>query len=72
MTLDEKINEYYEQVFKIYGSDELTEMCKNCERWNGKEHDYTECKHRPCFRFFCAYGYLRMLSAWDNSSPFEW
>lgn len=42
---------------------ELREMCKNCKIYCGLQHDFEECKDRPCFRFWLAYEYLE----WGNS-----
>ena len=36
----------------------LQDMCKNCEKWCGKEHDYLECLDRPCFTFYRCYRVL--------------
>lgn len=42
---------------------ELREMCKNCESYCGKQHNYEECYEKPCFKFWLAYKYLE----WYNS-----
>ena len=39
-------------------------MCKHCERYCGKEHDYEECLDMMCFKFYLAYVYLD----WCNNS----
>lgn len=41
---------------------ELTSMCQMCECWYGDNHDYAECKSRPCFRFYLAYEYLKYFN----------
>ena len=43
---------------------ELSEMCKFCERYCGKNHDYSECTDMMCFKFYLAYVYLD----WCNNS----
>ena len=63
--VDRRIEEYYQSVFEDYGDDEIFDMCKNCEKWNGKDHDYKECRGSACFRFFCAYGYLKWATSWE-------
>lgn len=42
---------------------ELYDMCKNCESYCGKEHDYEDCRNKNCFKFWLAYEYLE----WENS-----
>lgn len=44
---------------------ELREMCKCCETYCGKEHDYEECKDKQCFRFWLAYKYLNWCNAFN-------
>lgn len=44
---------------------ELREMCKCCEVYCGKEHDYDECRNKPCFRFWLAYEYLGWMNAFS-------
>ena len=44
----------------------LQEMCKHCEAYNGKEHDYSECKDRWCFIFFLAYVYISWESSYED------
>lgn len=41
---------------------ELREMCKSCETYCGEEHNYDECKNKPCFRFWLGYEYLKWES----------
>lgn len=65
----EKIEKQIEEAYihiKPYLRDqqELEEMCKQCERFCGKKHDYEECKDRVCFKFYLAYVYLD----WCNKS----
>lgn len=44
----------------------LHDMCRNCERWCGTEHDYSECENMNCFKFYLAYEYLCWSEAWDE------
>jgi hypothetical protein len=46
-------------------TNELREMCKCCEVYCGKEHDYDECRNKPCFRFWLAYEYLGWMNAFS-------
>ena len=46
-------------------TNELREMCKCCEVDCGKEHDYDECRNKPCFRFWLAYEYLGWMNAFS-------
>lgn len=43
----------------------LNSMCKRCERFAGKEHDYAECRHEPCFECFLAYAYLVWATSYE-------
>lgn len=45
----------------------LREMCKRCEQFCGKEHDYSECKNMWCYKFFLAYTYLEWESNYEDS-----
>lgn len=42
---------------------ELREMCMACEAWHGAEHDYNDCRNKPCFKFWFADQYL----LWETS-----
>lgn len=66
--IDEQIEECRKHV-KHYIQDEedtkeLREMCKNCEAYCGKEHNYEECKDKPCFKFWLSYEYLGWVNSW--------
>lgn len=69
MTVDEKVNSKLKEAYihaKPYiQHGELKEMCKNCECWLGKDHDYEECKDKPCFRFWLAFVYLHWETSWE-------
>lgn len=43
----------------------LHAMCANCEFWNGKEHDYSECREKPCFINFLGYEYMAWSTSWE-------
>lgn len=43
---------------------ELREMCNICECYYGKDHNYDDCKDKPCFKFWLAYEYLEWDNAW--------
>lgn len=63
--IERQIEEAYIHI-KPYlkGQKELPEMCKHCERYCGKNHDYEECRDMMCFKFYLAYVYLN----WCNNS----
>ena len=71
-TVNRHINESYQNI-KNYlnekyiekNAPELLEMCKYCESWCGKSHDYLECRDRICFKFFLAYHYLEWTSTFE-------
>ena len=44
-------------------TEELREMCQNCEAYAGIEHDYTEYKGKMCFNFYLAFVDLE----WKNA-----
>lgn len=61
----QQLDESYKHV-KPYlhkNCDELKEMCSCCECYCGEQHDYEECRKKPCFNFFLAFKYLE----WNNS-----
>lgn len=62
----ERIAESYNHI-KPYldEQEELKEMCRRCEEWCWKEHDYAKCKNKPCFKFYLAFEYLEWLASWE-------
>lgn len=44
----------------------LNEMCKRCEAYCGKEHNYEECKDMWCYKFYLAYVYLEWISSYED------
>ena len=63
--IENQIEEAYNHIKPYIKDDkELPEMCKNCEHWCGKDHDYDECRDNQCFKFYLAYVYLD----WTNNS----
>jgi len=45
---------------------ELEQMCRNCEEWCGKEHDYSECLDKMCFTFYRAFNYLEFANTFPD------
>lgn len=43
----------------------LREMCKRCEQYCGKDHDYHECKDMWCYKFYLAYVYLEWSTSFE-------
>ena len=62
-TIKEQVEECYKHIIPFLPTPELKEMCKRCEAYCGKEHDYEECRDKPCFIFWLAFEYL----SWSNS-----
>ena len=64
---ERQLKECYEHIKPYMDSEETTkelrEMCKRCDSYCGSEHDYEECREKPCFRFWLGYEYLK----WVNS-----
>lgn len=72
MTKDERnLDETYNHI-KYYLNDKdagesiclLHEMCNKCEFYCGKEHDYEECRNKPCFKLFLGYEYMCWETSW--------
>ena len=65
-----KLNETYQEM-KPYLHDKaqyptLYGMCEKCELWCNEEHDYAECKDRPCFINFLGYAYIDWCDSWEG------
>lgn len=64
---ERQLNEAYNHMLNYFKDEECTEelreMCQNCEVYSGTEHDYAECKGRMCFNFYLAFEYLE----WSNA-----
>lgn len=59
-----KIEESYNHIKPYLEEQEiLMDMCKYCDIYNGKQHDYEECLDMPCFKCFLGYSYLE----WETS-----
>lgn len=63
MQIEESYNHIYSYLHDGSVTKELRKMCETCEIYNGKDHDYEECRDNQCFRFWLAYEYLE----WANS-----
>lgn len=61
--IERKLDEAYKHIKPYIPTEELSEMCKSCEAWCGKKHDYSECKDRMCFKCWLALVYLK----WETS-----
>lgn len=42
----------------------LQQMCKKCEMYCGEEHDYEECRNKPCFKLFLGCEYTEWELSW--------
>ena len=64
-----KIEEAYEHIEPYLDDEECTEdlreMCKYCENYCGKKHNYKNCENMMCFKFYLAYEYLRWSSSYE-------
>lgn len=67
--VDEKLQEAWEHVKPHIGQEstnaELRKMCEICEAWGGTEHNYKDCRNKPCFKFWLAYQYLLWETSWE-------
>ena len=65
--IDEQIEECRKHMEPYMQDQEITEelrqMCMNCESYCGKKHNYEECADRMCFRFWLGYEYLKWCNA---------
>lgn len=57
-------NLHFSTSFNKDESPELYEMCKNCENYSGKKHDYTECREMQCFKNWLALEYLDWINGY--------
>lgn len=63
--IEDQLEEAYNHIKPYIKSDtKLPEMCKYCEHWCGKQHNYEHCLNMQCFKFYLAYVYLD----WRNNS----
>ena len=66
--VNRKIDETYDNILPYLDDEETTEslreMCEGCEGYCGENHDYSECRHKPCFIFWLAYKYLEWGEGW--------
>lgn len=62
--IEKKLEESYQHI-KPYLKEQkiLEELCQGCEEWYGENHDYEECRNRPCFKMFLGYEYM----CWEDS-----
>ena len=73
MSIEEKTKRQIEESYNHIESylddseitEELREMCKNCEMYCGMEHDYEECRNNPCFNFWLCFEYMEWRNAFE-------
>lgn len=67
---EEQLEEVYQRNLHCKGSfskeesPELYEMCKNCENYIRRKHDYTECRRMQCFKNWLALEYLDWINGY--------
>lgn len=65
---ESNINEVYYNVKPHLDNErtteELREMCQNCEAYCGSEHEYGECEDKMCFKFWLAFKYLEWINGY--------
>ena len=65
----DKLDECWGHIHNYIGephTPELIAMCKNCENWCGKEHNYEECREKPCFICWLGLEYLMWETSWEG------
>ena len=64
--MERKIEESYTHIKPYLNEQEiLKDVCKHCEGYCGKQHDYEECLDKPCFKCFLGYSYLEWETSWE-------
>lgn len=65
--LNRRLDDTYQRITPYLNNDfpKLKKMCEICECWYGDEHNYEDCKDKPCFRFFLAYERLHYSIGWE-------
>lgn len=64
--VNKKLEEAYEHIKPYMKEDPLLkELCAQCEKYNGQEHNYEECRNKVCFDIYLAAVYLRWVTAWE-------
>lgn len=63
-------NLQYHECFTKEKGLELYGMCKKCEVYVGDEHDYTECRDKPCFKNWLALEYFEWINSYGFGSRY--
>lgn len=67
-SINRKLDETYSHIFPYISKKETPElfaMCERCERFCGKQHDFTECREEPCFKNWLGYEYMVWEDSWE-------
>ena len=68
--INEQLEEMYKEIKPYLDNEDefpmLYKMCEACGLWCGNEHDYSECREKPCFKFFLGYAYLKCANSYDE------
>lgn len=67
--IEAKLEETYKHIFPYIGENDtpiLIDMCQHCENWCGKEHDYSECRDKTCFKLFLGYETMIWETSFEN------
>lgn len=62
--IDETYNHVKNYMDKQREIEDLIKMCRRCEEWCGKEHDWEECRDKPCFQFWLCKEYIEWCEGW--------
>lgn len=64
--VNKKLEEAYEHIKHHMKEDQLLkELCSQCEKYRGQEHDYEKCRNKICFDMYLATSYLHWVTAWE-------
>ena len=72
-SIKDKLEECYRHIEPyLHDQEILTDMCKRCENWMGSEHDYSECREKPCFICYLGYEYMAWCDSWEQFNMSRW
>ncbi len=65
--VNKKLEEAYEHIKPYMKEDQLLkELCSQCEKYSGQDHNYEECRNKICFDMYLATTYLLWATAWED------
>lgn len=67
--IEEQMEECYQHM-KPYMKNmeetkELRDMCASCDGYCGDEHEFNECREKPCFKLWLGWQYLDWMNSYS-------